>query len=448
VSDLPIAFQGTLSYKEIKTHLEFTFCVPEAIQGLELDFKFAPATVQEIRNMICLSLFDPRGFRGSGHRHGARHHIQLGEAYATPGYLSGTLPAGLWRVLMHTHMIMPGELLTYSLSVKATDAPAAQHRPQAAIAPPTLPRRGRGWYWGNLHAHSNHSDAFWTVEQLIRDAERCGLDFATLSDHNTVAGLAEMASHATPQLLTIGGFELTTFYGHALALGRRDWLNWIDEPMSVLATKANAEGLFVIAHPRAQGDPICTGCRWEYLELMPGSACAIEIWNRNTWSDSNEEALQLWYGWLNAGHRLVATAGTDAHGPTPEGSVVGLNVVYAEALTEAAILKAVRQGRLYLSSGPILELSARLAADREAMTGEVISLPATLVLRYAEIPEGASLRIVSNGQPELELPLGGDGQLAFGVPVEARWCLLELRAPDGTMLAVTNPIFTPAFLSG
>ncbi len=127
---------------------------------------------------------------------------------------------------------------------------------------------------------------------------------------------------------------------------------------------------------------------------------------------------------------------------------MGLNVVYAEALTEAAILKAVRQGRLYLSSGPILELSARLAADREAMTGEVISLPATLVLRYAEIPEGASLRIVSNGQPELELPLGGDGQLAFGVPVEARWCLLELRAPDGTMLAVTNPIFTPAFLSG
>ncbi len=79
------------------------------------------------------------------------------------------------------------------------------------------------------------------------------------------------------------------------------------------------------------------------------------------------------------------------------------------------------------------------------MTGEIVSLPATLALRYAEVPEGASLRLVSNGQPELEMPLGSDGQLEFGVPVEARWCLLELRAGDGAMLALTNPIFTPAF---
>lgn len=440
-----MVFQGALDDQDVKTHLEFTFYVPEAIRGLELDFEFAPATVQDFRNMICLSLFDPSGFRGSGHRHGARHHVQLGSAYATPGYLPGTLPSGHWRVLAHTHMIMPGEPLTYNLTVKATDAPAVRGRSLSSILSPVLPIRNPGWYRGNLHAHSNHSDASWTVEELVRDAEQRGLDFATLTDHNTVSGLTEMASRATPHLLTMGGFELTTFYGHALALGRRDWLNWTSEPMSALATKADAEGLFVIAHPRAQGDPICTGCRWEYGELMPGTACAIEVWNRGAWSDANEEALQLWYGWLNAGHRLVATAGTDAHGPTPEGSAVGLNVVYAEALTEAAILKAVRQGRSYLSSGPILELSARSAGGREAMTGEIVSLPATLVLHYAEVPGGARLRFVSNGQPELKMPLGSDGQLEFGVPAEARWCLLDLRAGDGALLALTNPIFTPAF---
>ncbi len=127
-------FQGTLSDQDVKTHLEFTFHVPEAIQGLELVFEFAPATVRGFRNMICLSPFDPGGFRGSGHRHGARPHVQLGAAYVTPGYLPGTLPAGRWRVVAHTHMVMPGELLTYRLTVSATGAPAAQPHPQASTS--------------------------------------------------------------------------------------------------------------------------------------------------------------------------------------------------------------------------------------------------------------------------------------------------------------------------
>jgi len=430
----------------VKTHLEFGFDIPEAIESLELVFEFAPAIVQGTRNMVCLSLFDPEGFRGSGHRHGARHHVQLDAVYATPGYLPGDLPAGRWRVLAHTHMIMPGEPLTYSLTIKAAAAPTTQPRPQVSTSPPVLPERGPGWYRGNLHAHSDHSDASWTIEELVRDAERRGLDFATLSDHNTVSGLAEMASRATPRLLTMGGLELTTFYGHALALGRRDWLDWTSEPMSALATQADAEGLFVIAHPRVQGDPVCTGCRWEYLELMPGAARALEVWNRGVWSDSNEEALLLWYAWLNAGHRLVATAGTDAHGPAPEGSAVGLNVVYAEALTEAAILKAVRDGRSHLSSGPLFELVARSASGHEMRTGEVVGLPATLVLDYAEVPPGARARLVVNGLVAEQASLAGRGRLELSVPADARWCVLELRAEDGTMLALTNPIFTPAFV--
>lgn len=439
----PLAiFRGTLSHHEVKTHLEFSFEVPEAIQGLEFTFDFAPAKVGEIRNMICLSLFDPDRFRGSGHRHGSQHQVGLGATYATPGYLPGILPPGTWRVLAHAHMIMPGEPLTYSLSVTATDAAAVQRPPEVSLSRPV---GGSGWYRGNLHAHSDHSDASWTVEDLIRDAQRYELDFVTLSDHNTTSGLAEMASRATPELLTIDGLELTTFYGHALALGRREWLDWITEPMSVLATRADAEGLFVIAHPRVQGDPVCTGCRWEYLELMPGAARATEVWNRGTWSDSNEEALALWYEWLNAGHRLVATAGTDAHGPAPEGSAVGFNVVYAEALTEAAILKAVREGRSYLSSGPLFELVARSASGEEVMTGEVIDLPATLALDYAKVPAGARVRHIANGQVSHQASLAGEGRFELPVPAAARWCVLELRARDGTLLALTNPVFTPAF---
>ena len=96
---------------------------------------------------------------------------------------------------------------------------------------------------------------------------------------------------------------------------------------------------------------MCTGCRWEYPELMPGSAQVVEIWNGRSWDKHNEEALALWYSWLNEGYRITASAGTDGHRPAPEGTQIGFNMVYAEALTEAAILAAVRRGRSYLSSG-------------------------------------------------------------------------------------------------
>ena len=66
----------------------------------------------------------------------------------------------------------------------------------------------------------------------MASAARYGLEFVTLSDHNTVSGLPELDALTTPELLTMGGLELTTFYGHALALGRRSWLDWIHTPMT------------------------------------------------------------------------------------------------------------------------------------------------------------------------------------------------------------------------
>ena len=66
-----------------------------------------------------------------------------------------------------------------------------------ASAPPTprfdrLADRRAGWYLGDLHAHSVHSDGAWEVTDLVAAARTRGLDFATLTDHNTASGLAEM----------------------------------------------------------------------------------------------------------------------------------------------------------------------------------------------------------------------------------------------------------------
>ena len=106
-------FTGILTEKEVKQHLLHPFELPAQATGLEIVLQFTPARVSNIRNMLCLTLFDPLGFRGAGHRGENIHKVQLGQTQATPGYQPGSLPAGQWLVEIDTHMIMPGEPCHY-----------------------------------------------------------------------------------------------------------------------------------------------------------------------------------------------------------------------------------------------------------------------------------------------------------------------------------------------
>jgi hypothetical protein len=309
-------------------------------------------------------------------------------------------------------------------------------------------RRGMGWYRGDLHAHTIHSDAHWDVPDLVAYARSERLDFVTLTDHNTVSGLAQMDSLSADDLLTMGGMELTTYHGHALALGIRDWVDWRVQVggrtmPAICEEVVRTDGLFVIAHPMAVGDPICTGCDWQYTDVMPGPARCVEIWN-NPWDDESvrsEMALQLWYQWLNEGYRMVATAGSDIHlAPTPD-IVYGRNVVFAQDLSERAILDGVRRGHLYLSAGPQLEFSATTADGQSAEMGDCLrGEDALLTVRWADAPAGTWLRWIVNGETEHKTLCDSDGSAELPVH-QKNWVVVELRGPPDNMLAITNPIF-------
>ena len=130
--------------------------------------------------------------------------------------------------------------------------------------------------------------------------------------------------------------------------------------MARIAAAAYAsDQVFIIAHPLSAGDPGCTGCAWRFGEMMPGNARLVEIWNGPWRGDSHNEAtLALWYDWLNQGLRLAATAGSDTHSRHSYAARPGFNVIYAESLTEPALLSGLRAGRLYLSAGPQLAFEA------------------------------------------------------------------------------------------
>jgi hypothetical protein len=259
-----------------------------------------------------------------------------------------------------------------------------------------------------------------------------------------------MEAAARDDLLTMGGMELTTFWGHALALGIHDWVDWRTCPGGRSMDQIAAEvgelgGLFIIAHPNSPGDPYCTGCDWRYPSQMPGVAQGVEVWNEEWLSEvNNESALSLAYRWLNQGCRLALTAGTDNH----RGSLAakyGFNVVYAEDLSEAEVLQAISAGHLYLSSGPSLEFRAR-AGERSAMMGDTLDMPTGETVRlsaaWSGCADGDRLALVVDGEERENIPARSqeyyDWQIAGG---QAHWCLVTLRDSQGTLRAITNPIY-------
>lgn len=446
-------FTGKLGIGDMQRHIPHQFEVPPGTTQIDIRFDFTPRHpgIGPRGHEISLSLFDPETCRGARHNN-ADQTICLTHTTASLGYTPGPITPGTWSVNIDTHRILPPGDVTYALEVDLSAAPveaAADHFPPAQTDP-----REPGWFRGDLHGHSHHSDAPWSVRDFTDYARSIGLDFVTLSDHNTVSGLPEARMLAGDDLLVIGGMELSTFWGHALAFGNDAWVDWRvqdGQTMRDVAAAHEAQGAtFIIAHPMNVGHPYCSGCLWQYIEMMPGPAKLVEVWNSG-WSGSsnNDMGLQLFYGWISAGRKLALTAGSDVHGPF-RGQRPGYNHVYAEGLTEGAILKAVRQGRNYLSSGPHIRLVAETTGEEDAMMGDVLaSHTASLKLEWWDCPENSEVRILRKGPSEdcvevvtrISPSTSGAHEARFEARGDWDWVTVEIRDETNALHAVANPIF-------
>jgi hypothetical protein len=181
---------------------------------------------------------------------------------------------------------------------------------------------------------------------------------------------------------------------------------------------------------------------WEYADVMPGPAKVVEVWNEHWDSLSNNPgSAALWYEWLNQGHRLAATAGTDIHGAPAAGRVYAYNVVFAETLSEKAILNAVRQGHLYLSSGPTLTFTGASASGESAMMGDLLYGDSyELRLDWSGCRAGDRIRWLVDGVPAAEYAAAEAGSISWSLRGK-HWCLVEIRDAAGEMRALTNPIY-------
>ncbi len=444
--------RGHLTAADMRQTTPLHIDVPEGVTNIHFRFKHSPkaAPDQKLPYQISVMIFDTKGPRFEISRPDDQG-VFINEIQASPGGTPGPIPAGSWMVFILVHRLLSDTPVAYELDITMSFDPIVE-QPQP-WQPGKVAARGVGWYRGDLHAHTIHSDGTLDVPELVRFWKERGADFMTLSDHNTISGLAQVRSYADDSLLTMGGIELSTYWGHAVAVGVHEWFDWrkldgTQITMPELAQRViDAGNLYTIAHPMNAGDPMCCGCRWEHYDMMPGNALAVEVWN-GYWGPHNQEALSWFYHWLNEGYRMTAVSGTDLHRlPVNEGRGA-LNVVYAQELSEAAIIAAIKAGHSYISAGPEFILTATTADGHTAMIGDtiahehVVSGETTVKVCWNGGHEGDGIRFVVDGKVYREKIVESAGELSWQLaPGQAMWCGAELRDAADGLWAVTNPIF-------
>ena len=263
--------------------------------------------------------------------------------------------------------------------------------------------------------------------------------------------------------------EVTTFHGHANVFGVTgpvDFQSVSAEPHGldkVLAIVARAGGVVAINHPALPSGEACMGCGWSVPATDYRSIQAVEVINGGAvaitpgQADSPLSGIAFWQARLNEGYRLTAIGGSDNHLPAMDparpGSVGSpTTVVWADNLSERAILDGVRAGHVFVdveaSHDRLIEVGA-LAGDQKAMMGDALTAPARANLIFAL--HGVHLggdrwSVIEDGRmlPTLSGVFDGDNAATvFFLPSDGgrHWVRVEVRSPEGRLLLIANPIY-------
>lgn len=308
------------------------------------------------------------------------------------------------------------------------------------------------------HGHTLHSDGTFTTQTLACAAIKEKLAGVIITDHNTLSAFDSLAVLEIP---IIKGVEWTTYYGHLLAVGECQPINWwemnqhnIDEYLRVIRRQNTAIG---IAHPFNEGAPLCSGCRWEYSVKNWNNIDYIEVWSEPDpmLSFKNQRAYEWWQELLNSRHRLAATAGRDWHGEdkTDRYPAVTYLGIKDGLVTPNSVAEALRCGRSFVTLGPVIKLKIdSLPVD----FGSIITRKAT----YFEITVGKGHRpdmwkernftvehinIINNGKKTFTAKIKQGQTVGAGIELSSGWLIIELtgefKGKKDKLIAFTSPIY-------
>jgi hypothetical protein len=382
-------------------------------------------------------------FRGwSG---GAKNDFFINTSNASTGYVPGIIKQGKWHVIIYpSTMIAKGLNWTMEITLlKSQQAMPFKIKPANdsinAVA---------GWYSGDLHMHTLHSDGRRTQLELVEEAVDKKLDYIISTEHNTNSANLTWGNYDQKNLLIINGEEITsTTFGHwnALGLKTNTIIDWRYAPDNQLIKKYvdmvhRDGGLCIINHPFYIKD-LSNSFKYDPL-LFDG----IEIWNGN-WDFMDAKALNWWNSLLQQGYPMLAIGASDTHKATGSENNLGVpaTVVYAQGLNKKSILSGLKSRKAYLSAfGNIgLTFSANTQTS-QAIIGETLHVKPkediTATLAFKLLP-GATIHLIGE-HGTISTEKGSKQRFKWPIPTgSTKYIRVEIRDAKGQMLALTNPIW-------
>ena len=393
--------------------------------------------------------------------------------FHTPGRFSVELPAGAVELT-----VVKG-FEHYPTSV-TTDVAADAVTELIVDLEPMRDMAADGWYSASTHVHSNYGGNLHnTLENLMMmsDAEDQDLVLEQVAnkdnrilDYQYFEPGGGPHSVSTPERMVVVGQEYRPpFYGHVFMFGMRDHLlspftmgyegtaiESLYPSNTDMFRKAKAQGA-TVGYVHAFGgenDPLegnLGGGKGFIVDAALGTTDAVE------WSDAARAGFYPLYAVWNNGLRITATGGEDSISNLQRSKLVGSVRTYVHTgdagLDMQAWFDGLRDGRAFVSSGPLVELTIN-----DQLPGGQVELPATggtldVAGRVQSVTVLDRVFLVCDGETLFEAPVNGDGrEVRFRTRLQVResgWCHLRAEGATGDRFpmdvayvqAFTNPVW-------
>ncbi|MCX7943424.1 MAG: CehA/McbA family metallohydrolase [Deltaproteobacteria bacterium] len=265
-------------------------------------------------------------------------------------------------------------IIYVSFRIAFFNFPVYDVKPQASKRPD-----GTYHYKGAIHLHTNYShDGIGTVSEILLAASKADLNFVIITDHNNLS--IKSYEGYKQGVLLIAGMEVSTPYGHFLAID-------IDEPLKesersdYFFKRVKSKGGFsIVAHPTRHSNPWTDkkNLDFEGIELinlksyfedsfkppfLRGIISTLYSPINFRWSMLNiltypRKEIEFLNDAL-ATHPVFITCGSDAHGKPPYDKVIDFcinHIITDTPLTndpitdKKIILSAIKNGSLYIAN--------------------------------------------------------------------------------------------------
>ena len=290
----------------------------------------------------------------------------------------------------------------------------------------------------DTHMHTQFSDGSVPISERVLSAAAEGIDVVVSADHNTVIDYRPEIARLglAKDLVFLPGFEITARTGsihlnsypaavqpgdaNGGAISVRD-----ETPAKIfaLAREKNPGSVIQLNHPRSGS----LGYFNNY-DLDPEKAAfadplfdlgfdVMEALNGARFERDNRRAIEDWFHLLNRGYPIRIVAASDAHGV--EGGETGYARTYvllaepvAGIVDEKALVAALKKGKSFVSTGPVVAVKANgKATFGDMVTARKGRVDLAITVTGAPWLDVSEVRVILNGERLAPLPLkGADGR--------------------------------------